>query len=53
MGIGAYESRDYIRRIGGSLSVESIVGVGTTFIVSLPLAVPPRDNVQMEDGNNA
>ena len=38
MGIGAYESREYIRKIGGSLSVASEVGSGTTFTISLPLA---------------
>lgn len=37
MGIGAYESRQYIHEIGGSLTVESEVGRGTTVVVSLPL----------------
>jgi len=53
MGIGVYESRDYIRKIGGSLSVESTIGVGTTFIVSLPLSGVQMDNEQIEDGNTA
>ena len=38
MGIGAYESRDYIKKIGGSLAVVSAAGSGTTFTMTLPLA---------------
>jgi len=37
MGIGAYESRQYIQEIGGSLSVESELGQGTAVTVLLPL----------------
>ena len=37
MGIGAYESRQYIQEIGGSLAVESEVGRGTVVTVLLPL----------------
>jgi len=37
MGIGAYESRQYIHEIGGSLSVESELGHGTVVTVLLPL----------------
>jgi len=37
MGIGAYESRQYIQEIGGSLSVESELGRGTAVTVLLPL----------------
>ena len=35
MGIGAYESRDYIRKIGGSMIIDR-----TTITVILPLANP-------------
>ena len=38
MGIGVYEARDYIIKHSGSVDVESKLGVGTTFIVKLPLA---------------
>lgn len=38
MGIGTFESREYIREIGGSLQVLSKEGVGTTFSIRLPLA---------------
>ncbi len=37
MGIGSYESAQYIRELGGSLHVESEVGVGTVITVQLPL----------------
>ncbi len=37
MGIGSYESAQYIRELGGSLDVESEVGVGTVITVQLPL----------------
>ena len=37
MGIGTYESSQYIRELGGSLSVASRVGEGTRIAVLLPL----------------
>ncbi|BDT56870.1 histidine kinase [Massilia varians] len=37
MGIGAFESREYINELGGSLEVRSSPGTGTTFRVVLPL----------------
>lgn len=37
MGIGAFESREYILELGGQLEVSSDIGVGTTFSVILPL----------------
>lgn len=36
MGIGAFESREYLREIGGTLAVESTEGVGTIFRIRLP-----------------
>jgi signal transduction histidine kinase len=39
MGIGAYEAQDYIIQHGGSCHVESELGIGTTFIIKLPLAL--------------
>ena len=41
MGIGAYEARQYIHELGGSLSVESEVGAGSCFEIRLPLAHLP------------
>ena len=37
MGIGVFESREYIDELGGTLSVTSEPGAGTTFHVTLPL----------------
>jgi putative PEP-CTERM system histidine kinase len=37
MGIGTFESRTYIRLLGGDIDVESVPLVGTTFRVRLPL----------------
>ncbi|QBE63625.1 XrtA/PEP-CTERM system histidine kinase PrsK [Pseudoduganella lutea] len=37
MGIGAFESREYIHELGGQLDVRSEPGQGTTFTVTLPL----------------
>jgi putative PEP-CTERM system histidine kinase len=37
MGIGVYETREYIRSLKGNLSVESELGVGTKFIITVPL----------------
>ena len=37
MGIGVFESREYMREVGGQLEVISVPGRGTTFRVTLPL----------------
>jgi putative PEP-CTERM system histidine kinase len=37
MGIGAYESRQYIRELGGEIQVETTENAGSRFIVTLPL----------------
>lgn len=48
-GIGAFEARELVRAMGGRLNVESREGLGTRFIISLPLAAAAemlaRDNV--------
>lgn len=36
MGIGTYESREYIRELGGTMEVESNPGNGTKFVISMP-----------------
>jgi signal transduction histidine kinase len=37
MGIGSFESFQYIRELGGSVSVKSALGVGTVVTVLMPL----------------
>ncbi|HRD86033.1 MAG TPA: ATP-binding protein, partial [Rubrivivax sp.] len=37
MGIGSFESQQYIRELGGSLAVDSAPGKGTVIRVLLPL----------------
>jgi putative PEP-CTERM system histidine kinase len=37
MGIGVFESREYINELGGALDLSSTPSVGTTFTVTLPL----------------
>ena len=39
MGIGAYESAQYIRELGGEMQVESTLGQGTRITVTIPLFV--------------
>jgi putative PEP-CTERM system histidine kinase len=36
MGIGAYDAKNYIEEIGGTLVVESEEGIGSTFTIHLP-----------------
>jgi putative PEP-CTERM system histidine kinase len=37
MGIGVFESREYLREVGGHLEVASVPSLGTTFRLMLPL----------------
>jgi signal transduction histidine kinase len=38
MGVGAHDSREYIRALGGDIGVTSTPGKGTVFRISLPVA---------------
>lgn len=36
MGIGVYQSREYLRKLGGSISVTSQINIGTCFTLKIP-----------------
>ena len=43
MGIGLFESREFIRSLGGEITVTSTPGVGTLFSIALPCKMPTFD----------
>jgi putative PEP-CTERM system histidine kinase len=47
MGIGVYESRDYVHKLGGDIEVISRVGEGTTFRIRLPISGISEQNIQI------
>jgi putative PEP-CTERM system histidine kinase len=42
MGIGAYQTREYIQMLGGRVEVQSSPGSGTRFSITLPVALGDR-----------
>jgi putative PEP-CTERM system histidine kinase len=50
MGIGSYESQQYVRELGGSIAVESQPGLGTVMTVLLPLFESERGSDLMRVG---
>ncbi|WEN15361.1 PEP-CTERM system histidine kinase PrsK [Rhodanobacter sp. AS-Z3] len=48
MGVGAYQAREYVRSLGGAVSVASVPGQGTVFTIRLPLA--DRDENSLRPG---
>lgn len=49
MGIGAFESREYVRQLGGDIRVVSSPGNGSTFTVTLPCAADAGANPDAPD----
>jgi putative PEP-CTERM system histidine kinase len=45
MGIGAYESQQYISDLGGSIAVDSALGSGTRIRISLPTSARPYEQL--------
>ncbi len=52
MGIGAYETRDYIRGLGGEVEVISRVNQGTTFRMRIPISAETKNSVKSIDNSN-
>lgn len=48
MGIGAYQAREYVRKVGGNIDVTSEPGVGSCFSVRFPLVVKPGGELTEE-----
>ena len=46
MGIGVYEARDYVHKLGGDIEVISRVGEGTTFRIRLPISGAAEESMQ-------
>ena len=48
-GLGLSIVRRVLDAIGGAISIESEVGHGTTFVISVPLATPGNDTADVDD----
>ena len=42
MGIGAYQTREYVQMLGGRVEVQSSPGHGTRFAISMPVCEAAR-----------
>jgi len=48
-GLGLSIVKRVLDAIGGAISIESEVGHGTTFVISVPLATPGNDTADVDD----
>lgn len=48
MGIGAYQAREYVHKVGGNIDVTSEPGVGSCFSIRFPLAVCEQPESKQE-----
>jgi putative PEP-CTERM system histidine kinase len=53
MGIGAFESREFVRGLGGDIQATSTPGVGSLFRIVLPCVVNDMKRTAVEEGNPA
>jgi putative PEP-CTERM system histidine kinase len=52
MGIGAYETREFIRGLGGEVEVISRVNEGTTFRMRIPISQESKTSVKLPDNSS-
>lgn len=53
MGIGVYESREFVQMCGGRMSVKSAPGSGTTFSLIFPIDVPDEPGRRSDSAREA
>jgi putative PEP-CTERM system histidine kinase len=53
MGIGVYETREFVQNMGGQVEVISRPGEGTTFRLRLPISDPGQNTVKSESQEKA
>lgn len=51
-GLGMAITKQFVDLMGGSISVQSEINVGSTFVVELPMAIDDTDHVTEEHGEN-
>jgi signal transduction histidine kinase len=52
MGIGAYETRELVRKLGGDVEVISRPNEGTTFRMRIPISTELKNSVKSTDNTN-
>lgn len=52
VGLGLTISQNLAKALGGSIRVESNVGIGTTFILTIPLVVAQYENHTVRGSSN-